>query len=162
MTIAGTHSQGLRYARERATGSQFDIAKLQCRCPKFFGKKKICPRCDGPTGAVTRGSQALSQPSELAIHADDDSDDVDALEVRSPHDDRRHVLVRRLEPNPVTFREVALHGRLALDHRDDDLARTRGRGLLHEDVIAVEDPVFNHRFADDPQAEYLAVATDQH
>ena len=33
--------------------------------------------------------------------------------------------------------------------------------LLHEDVVAVEDAVLDHRLADDPEAKHLAVAADQ-
>jgi len=38
MATAGIHSHELRYARVRATGFQFDIAKLQSRCPNSLRK----------------------------------------------------------------------------------------------------------------------------
>src|SRR5215510_9913090 len=105
--------------------------------------------------------EVCQRSSQLAIHTNIHTNDVNTLEVVPAHEDRPHVRVRRLEPDHVALGVIPLHGRLTFDHGDDDLARPRGGRLLHEDIITIEDPVFDHRLSDDPEAENLAVATDQ-
>src|SRR5450432_983102 len=97
----------------------------------------------------------------LAVDADDDSDEVDALEVLLPDDNRLHRGVGGLEPDAVTLRVVALHRGLVVDHGDHDVAAAGLELLLHEDVVAVEDAVLDHRLALHAQREDLARLADE-
>src|SRR6202011_2009727 len=65
----------------------------------------------------------------------------------------RHGGVVRLEPDPRTLDVEAFDGRLAVDHRDDDLTVVGRRPRLDDDQVAVEDRPVDHRVAFDPQHE---------
>ena len=78
------------------------------------------------------------------------------------HVDRLHARVRRLEADAVALGVVALHRRLALDHHHHDVAGVGALALAHEDVVAVEDAVLDHRLADDLEREDLAPVAEQH
>src|SRR5690606_17759442 len=112
------------------------------------------------TRAAANGPRRNERPANGSVHApehaDDLAEDVDRAELRAVHVDRRHALVGRLQADPLTLVIDALAGRFALDHHDDDLAVLGGRLLAHEDVVAVVDPVFDHRVAADHQAEHVA------
>src|SRR3954452_2959380 len=71
--------------------------------------------------------------------------------------DGLHRLVLRLQPDVVGLAEVALHGRLLADERDDDLAVGRRVLALYDDEVAVEDAGVLHRVAADAQ-DVLAIA----
>ena len=66
-----------------------------------------------------------------------------------------------LEADVVPLGVVALHRRLVVDHRDHDVAAVGVQLLAHEDEVAVEDAVLDHRVALHPQREHLARLPDE-
>ena len=62
-------------------------------------------------------------------------------------DDRLVGVVLGLQADGVALAEEPLHGRLVLDHRDDDLAVVGVVGGMDDDVVAAEDAGVLHRVA---------------
>src|SRR5450432_950 len=153
-------------------------SKLACASSESSAPRPRCPRARvvGAGGMEPRSlardftaradaGHPAREPANclrhLAVDADDDPDEVHALEVLLPDDNRLHRGVGGLEPDAVALRVVALHRGLVVDHGDDDVAAAVLELLLHEDVVAVEDAVFDHRLALHAQREDLARLADE-
>src|SRR5207253_4987207 len=88
--------------------------------------------------------------------AANDSDDL-ALDLDVTRVDRLHLAVGRLQADPVLLTEEPLQRRAAVfQQRDDDVAVARGVLRLDDDVVAVIDVVFDHRFAADTEHERIS------
>src|SRR5690606_37204206 len=96
-----------------------------------------------------RGSAVRS-----SVFAQDRDDDAADLARRGVDDERLQGVVGRLQADAVAaFAVEALDRRRAVDDGDDGLAVVRGRALLDDDVVAIEDAVLDHRVADDLEHE---------
>src|SRR3989338_6094486 len=90
-----------------------------------------------------RWARASAMALQLPEHPDPDP-----LHLRLVHDDRPHLLVRRLEAHLAVLAVPALERRLAgLQERHHRLAVARGGALLAEDDVAGADAVLDHRGA---------------
>src|SRR5713101_393328 len=73
-------------------------------------------------------------------------------EVFVAHDDGLHGFIRRHEADLVALVAVELFDRrLAVDQGHHSLSIVRCRPLFDDDVVAVADPVFDHRIAFDAE-----------
>src|SRR5579871_3750502 len=91
------------------------------------------------------GTARASKARKALEPADDGLDATDDLDIARV--DWRHRAILRLEPDAAGLAVEAFHRRLAVDHRDDDLAVLRGALRPNEDEIPVHDRSFDHRIA---------------
>src|SRR5579863_2426621 len=106
--------------------------------------RKDATNGSSPSRRMT-GTARSSKARKSLEAADDGLDATDDLDIARV--DWRHRAILRLEPDAAGLAVEAFHRRLAVDHRDDDLAVLRGALRPNEDQIPIHDRSLDHRIA---------------
>ena len=132
-SISPSHT-GHRTARRTDRPSQAPVIRASS-----VGSPSTRSRTSGVRVSVLTYDKAPHQPDHLPEHA------------HLPAANRLHRVVLRLQADVVGLLEVALHGRVLADQRDDDVAVVGCVLALDHDQVPVEDPDVHHRVAANPE-----------